>query len=48
VQLRRVGVEVGTGGTSFKDYLAKYGRNVAPLFAGLGDGPGDGPGERLA
>jgi len=35
VQLQRVGVELGTGGTSFKDYLAKYGRDVAPLFEGL-------------
>jgi tryptophan 2,3-dioxygenase len=37
VQLRKVGVEVGTGGTSFKDYLARYGREVAPLFEGLTD-----------
>jgi tryptophan 2,3-dioxygenase len=35
VQLGRVGVETGTGGTSFKDYLAKYEREVAPLFEGL-------------
>lgn len=35
VQLGRVGVEIGTGGTSFKDYLAKYDREVAPLFEGL-------------
>ncbi len=34
-QLAIVGVEVGTGGTSFKDYLAKYGKEVAPLFEGL-------------
>jgi tryptophan 2,3-dioxygenase len=34
-QLAIVGVEVGTGGTSFKDYLAKYGREIAPLFEGL-------------
>jgi tryptophan 2,3-dioxygenase len=34
-QLAIVGVEVGTGGTSFKDYLAKYGKEVAPLFDGL-------------
>jgi tryptophan 2,3-dioxygenase len=34
-QLAIVGVEVGTGGTSFRDYLAKYGREVAPLFPGL-------------
>ena len=32
VQLARVGVEVGTGGTSFKDYLAKYEAELAPLF----------------
>lgn len=32
VQLARVGVEVGTGGTSFKDYLAKYEAMLAPLF----------------
>jgi tryptophan 2,3-dioxygenase len=35
VQLARVGADVGTGGTSFKDYLAKYTREVAPLFEGL-------------
>lgn len=34
-QLKIVGVEVGTGGTSFKDYLAKYHREEAPLFPGL-------------
>jgi tryptophan 2,3-dioxygenase len=34
-QLAIVGVEVGTGGTSFKDYLAKYGKEIAPLFDGL-------------
>ncbi|WP_039716004.1 hypothetical protein [Scytonema millei] len=28
-------VEVGTGGTSFKDYLAKYHREEVPLFPGL-------------
>jgi tryptophan 2,3-dioxygenase len=32
VQLTRVGVEVGTGGTSYKDYLAKYEALLAPLF----------------
>jgi tryptophan 2,3-dioxygenase len=32
VQLTRVGVEVGTGGTSYKDYLAKYESLLAPLF----------------
>ena len=35
VQLERVGAAVGTGGTSFKDYLAKYEREVHPLFDGL-------------
>ena len=34
-QLKIVGVEVGTGGTSFRDYLAKYSREEAPLFPGL-------------
>ena len=34
-QLKIVGVEVGTGGTSFKDYLAKYHKEEAPLFPGL-------------
>jgi len=34
-QLSIVGVEYGTGGTSFKDYLAKYNREIAPLFPGL-------------
>jgi tryptophan 2,3-dioxygenase len=34
-QLSIVGVEYGTGGSSFKDYLAKYNREVAPLFPGL-------------
>lgn len=32
VQLTRVGVDVGTGGTSYKDYLAKYEALLAPLF----------------
>lgn len=36
VQLRRVGVEIGTGGTSFKDYLETYDRTVSPLFPALG------------
>ena len=36
VQLERVGVDTGTGGTSFRDYLAKYERDLAPLFPGLG------------
>jgi tryptophan 2,3-dioxygenase len=34
-QLAIVGVEVGTGGSSFKDYLARYGKEIAPLFEGL-------------
>ncbi|MEM9569222.1 MAG: tryptophan 2,3-dioxygenase, partial [Cyanobacteria bacterium P01_E01_bin.34] len=34
-QLSLVGVKIGTGGTSFQDYLAKYNREVAPLFLGL-------------
>ncbi|MGK7913042.1 MAG: tryptophan 2,3-dioxygenase family protein [Synechococcus sp.] len=34
-QLSLVGVDIGTGGTSFRDYLAKYNRDVAPLFPGL-------------
>lgn len=40
VQLTRVGVEVGTGGTSYKDYLAKYEAELAPLmpeFAGAAE-----------
>ena len=35
VQLERVGVDTGTGGTSFRDYLASYERDVAPLFPEL-------------
>jgi tryptophan 2,3-dioxygenase len=35
VQLRRVGVEVGTGGTSFRTYLAKYEEMLAPLMPEL-------------
>lgn len=35
VQLQRVGATLGTGGTSFKDYLARYEREVQPLFEGL-------------
>jgi tryptophan 2,3-dioxygenase len=35
VQLRRVGVEVGTGGTSFRSYLAKYEEALAPLMPEL-------------
>jgi tryptophan 2,3-dioxygenase len=34
-QLAIVGVEIGTGGSSFKDYLARYGKEIAPLFEGL-------------
>jgi tryptophan 2,3-dioxygenase len=34
-QLKKVGVEIGTGGTSFKSYLAKYEKEHAPLFAEL-------------
>ena len=36
-QLARVGVHVGTGGTSFRDYLARYEREQAPLFEGLAE-----------
>jgi tryptophan 2,3-dioxygenase len=32
VQLTRVGVEIGTGGTSYKDYLSKYEAMLAPMF----------------
>jgi tryptophan 2,3-dioxygenase len=35
VQLRRVGVEVGTGGTSFRTYLATYEERLAPLMPDL-------------
>ena len=34
-QLKIVGVEVGTGGTSFRDYLTKYEKELSPLFPGL-------------
>ncbi len=34
-QLRKVGVEVGTGGTSFKTYLKTYENLCAPLFPEL-------------
>lgn len=34
-QLRRVGADTGTGGTAFRDYLARYEREVAPMFDGL-------------
>jgi tryptophan 2,3-dioxygenase len=35
LQLARVGADVGTGGTSFKDYLARYTQEVVPLFDAL-------------
>jgi tryptophan 2,3-dioxygenase len=41
VQLTRVGVETGTGGTSYKDYLAKYEAELAPLFPKLTPGRAD-------
>lgn len=34
-QLKLVGVEIGTGGTSFRQYLAKYETELTPLFPGL-------------
>jgi tryptophan 2,3-dioxygenase len=34
-QLKIVGADVGTGGTSFRNYLAKYHQELAPLFPGL-------------
>lgn len=34
-QLHLVGADTGTGGTSFRDYLARYEREIAPLFPGL-------------
>lgn len=34
-QLKIVGADVGTGGTSFRDYLAKYHKELTPLFPGL-------------
>lgn len=37
-QLEIVGVEVGTGGTSFRDYLQTYDKTLAPLFPGLTSG----------
>jgi tryptophan 2,3-dioxygenase len=36
-QLAAAGVTVGTGGTTFKTYLEKYGREQAPLFPGLAE-----------
>ncbi|BAC89999.1 tryptophan 2,3-dioxygenase family protein [Gloeobacter violaceus] len=35
-QLAMVGASAGTGGTAFQAYLARYQREVEPLFAGLG------------
>jgi tryptophan 2,3-dioxygenase len=35
IQLRRVGADTGTGGTAYRDYLARYERELAPLFPGL-------------
>jgi tryptophan 2,3-dioxygenase len=35
VQLKKVGVEVGTGGTQFKTYLGTYERRFSPLFPEL-------------
>ena len=37
-QLKIVGADVGTGGTSFRDYLAKYDRELSPLFPDLDRG----------
>lgn len=34
-QLKIVGVDIGTGGTAFRDYLAKYNKELTPLFPGL-------------
>lgn len=39
VQLRKVGADTGTGGTPYRDYLATYDREVAPLFDGLATSP---------
>jgi tryptophan 2,3-dioxygenase len=41
VQLTRVGVEIGTGGTSYRDYLAKYEAMLSPLFPRFAGQPGD-------
>jgi tryptophan 2,3-dioxygenase len=38
-QLRKVGVEVGTGGTSFKTYLARYEALCAPLMPAIAGVP---------
>ncbi|MBD2461456.1 tryptophan 2,3-dioxygenase [Oscillatoria sp. FACHB-1407] len=38
-QLKLVGADVGTGGTSFRQYLAKYEAELAPLFPGLSQTP---------
>lgn len=45
VQLRRVGAEIGTGGTSYKSYLATYEARAAPLFPALGVPMPDVPSE---
>ncbi|WP_341530846.1 tryptophan 2,3-dioxygenase family protein [Nostoc sp. UHCC 0302] len=34
-QLKIVGADIGTGGTTFQNYLAKYDQEEAPLFPGL-------------
>jgi tryptophan 2,3-dioxygenase len=34
-QLKLVGADIGTGGTSFRNYLAKYEQELAPLSPGL-------------
>lgn len=34
-QLEKIGATYGTGGTSFRDYLATYEREHAPLFSAL-------------
>lgn len=34
-QLKIVGADLGTGGTSFRKYLVKYQKEIAPLFPGL-------------
>jgi tryptophan 2,3-dioxygenase len=44
VQLTRVGVEVGTGGTSYRDYLMKYEQLLSPLFPELAGQPAAEPG----
>ena len=39
VQLKRVGADVGTGGTPYRDYLETYSRQIAPLFPDLARRP---------